>query len=140
MNVTRFLENKFGRNLYGLTDDRYELCRRSQITLSPKQSPLQSIAIFGMMLTNISNPCLDNLPSFSGNKILYAEIETIFGQHFAIKCLSHNMERKSKKNVASSFTVCHATWTLSSLSELLMSQAADELRTVNMHYSLIRPF
>lgn len=33
----------------------------------------------------------------------------------------------------------HATWTLSSLSELLMPQAADELRTVNMHYSLIRP-
>ena len=94
---------------------------------------------FSVMLTNISNPCLDNLPSFSDNKILYAEIETIFGRHFAIKCLSHNMERKSKKNVASSLTVCHATWTLSSLSKLLMPQAADELRTVNMHYSLIRP-
>lgn len=55
------------------------------------------------MFTNKSNACLDNLPSFSGNKTLYAKIETIFGPHFTIKCLSHDMERKNNKNVASSF-------------------------------------
>ena len=42
------------------------------------------------------------------------------------------MERKSKKNVASSLTMRRATWTLSSLSELLMPRAADELRTVSL--------
>lgn len=92
-----------------------------------------------MMLTNISNPCLDNLPSFSGNKILYAEIETIFGQHFAIKMpFSQYGTKKQEERGFFAYRV-HATWTLSSLSELLMPQAADELRTVNMHYSLIRP-
>lgn len=55
------------------------------------------------MFTNKSNACLDNLPSFSGNKTLYAKIETIFGRHFTIKCLSHDMERKNNKNMASSF-------------------------------------
>ena len=72
-------------------------------TSAGTKSTTESIAISGIMFTNKSNACLDNLPSFSGNKTLYAKIETIFGRHFTIKCLSHDMERKNNKNVASSF-------------------------------------
>lgn len=72
-------------------------------TSAGTKSTTESIAISGIMFTNKSNACLDNLPSFSGNKTLYAKIETIFGRHFTIKCLSHDMERKNNKNVASPF-------------------------------------
>ena len=72
-------------------------------TSAGTKSTTESIAISGIMFTNKSNACLDNLSSFSGNKTLYAKIETIFGRHFTIKCLSHDMERKNNKNVASPF-------------------------------------